>query len=411
MASVRWHPATRTRQMASLKDMRERNRTRLLLALRQAGETDRAALVESTGLSRATVSSLVGDALARGHLIEAHPPGRRPAILRLDPRAGLIAGVDFGHSHVRVVVADLTGDVVAERRVGLDVDAAGHGALAAAAGLVEEAVRSAEVDRGRLLGVGLGIPGPVDRETGTVRSASILAGWVGVRPETELGTHLRLPVRVENDANLGALGEHVHGAARGAADVIYVKVSTGVGAGVLVDGSIYTGARGVAGEIGHVPVVAHGSICRCGNRGCLETVASAGAVARALAPVDRNVKSFRHLLELVSEDRAAENVLTDVGRHVGRALAPVCAALEIQLVVVGGELGGVSQRLVDALEDELRRMFAAREPIAVRPAALGDRAEALGAVALALDQHAWLSGAGLIALNDERQVERAMEPA
>jgi predicted NBD/HSP70 family sugar kinase len=204
---------------------------------------------------------------------------------------------------------------------------------------------------------------------------------------------------VENDANVGVLGERSRGVARGARDVVYLKLSTGVGAGLLLDGSLYAGCRGIAGDIGHVTVVENGHICGCGNRGCLETVASAGALARALAPTHGDRISLPRLLELVDhDDPVAERAMSDIGRHVGRALAPLCMALDVELVVLGGELGATSRRLLASIRTELRRTALARQPIPVRPASLGDRAEALGALELALGQEHWFHQAGLIAL-------------
>jgi predicted NBD/HSP70 family sugar kinase/DNA-binding MarR family transcriptional regulator len=376
--------------MASLQHMRERNRIRLLQALRLAGGADRAELARLTGLSRATVSSLLGEALARGHVVESRPDGTaRPALLRLNPRAGIVAGVDLGHSHLRVVLADLGATVVAERCVALDVDAAPDAALAVAADLVGALLRSAGADSGRLLGVGMGVARPLDRGPGAA----------GFRPAEALALRLGAPVRAENDANLGMLGEHVYGAARGARDVVYLKLSTGVGAGLLLDGSLYMGARGLAGELGHVTVVPNGHICRCGNRGCLETVASASALARALAPTYGDALSRAQLLAVLDGDAVAERSLREVGRHLGRALAPLCTALDVEQVVVGGELGAASRELVRAVRTELRKSCATPQQPAVRPALLGERAEALGGVALALAQVEWLRRAGLIPLN------------
>src|SRR4051794_35928847 len=392
--------------MASLQHMRSGNRIRLLQTLRHVGGADRAELARMTGLSRATVSGLVGEAIARGHVVESRcerptPTGRRrraPAVLRLDPRGGMVVGVDLGHSHVRVVLADLEATVVGERRIACDVDASPDVALDATVALVDELVGSLGIEPRRLIGVGLGVPRPVVRGPGTPAGGPIPLAWAGAPPAEELSRRLGLPVRIENDANLGVLGEHAHGAARGAKDVVYVKLSTGVGAGLLLDGSLYVGARGIAGDIGHVTVAPTGPICRCGNRGCLETLASTGALARALAPTHGDRPTLRRLLKLVDDgDAVVSRALRDIGRHVGRALAPVCLALDVELVVLGGELGAASPHVLGGVRAELRTMWGARR-IAVRPALLGDRAGALGPVALVLGEEAWLHRAGLIAL-------------
>jgi predicted NBD/HSP70 family sugar kinase len=393
--------------MASLQQLRELNRLRLLDVLRREGTLDRAELVRQTGLSRATVSALVRDCVARGVIVEdrerteANRRGRRSTRLRLDPSAGAALGVDFGHRHIRVALADLTSTVLAERRVDLDVDSGAAAALDTAAGLVSELLTEARIDRSRVLGVGMGLPGPIDRRTGTVESASILVGWTGLRPGNELARRLDLPVRLENDANLGALGEFVHGAGREAADMVYVKISSGVGAGLVLEGSLHTGARGIAGELGHVAVVPGGALCRCGNRGCLETVASTAALLRRLEPVHGAGLTMQRLLALVEDgDRAATEAVTEAGGFVGRALAALCTALNPAAIVIGGDLGAACALLLDTIGAELRRTaIAGAEQIPVRPAILADRAEVLGAIALALGEPDWLRQSGLVALN------------
>src|SRR4051794_38597066 len=270
---------------------RTANRLRVVDELRRHGRLSRADLARLTGLSATTITALVGDLLERGVVIEqngrdiqAAGPGRPPVLLRLDPSAGGALGIDFGHRHLRVAVADLSRTVLAERAIDLDVDAAAEGSLDAAAAMVEDVLSEAGMPRDRIVGAGVGLPGPIDTRTGTVGSSVILPGWVGLRPAEELERRLGVSVVVDNDANLGALGEVAFGAARGLRDVVYVKVASGVGAGLVLGGRIYHGAAGLAGELGHVHVREHGDVCRCGNRGCLETVAAAGALVAALRP-------------------------------------------------------------------------------------------------------------------------------
>jgi predicted NBD/HSP70 family sugar kinase len=392
--------------MGSLQEMREGNRVRLLEVLRLAGAADQAELVRQTGLSRATVSAIVRDGKARGVIVEdgrtvPNGRGRRSARLRLEPSAGAAVGVDFGHRHLRVAVADLASRVVAERRIDLDVDAGPAAALDAAAELVSALVSEARTGSDRILGVGMGLPGPIDRRTGTLGSSSILSAWTGLRPADELAGRLGLSVRLDNDANLGALGEFVYGAGREAADMVYVKISSGIGAGLVLQGSLHAGDAGMAGELGHVAVVPDGSLCRCGNRGCLETVASTGALFRRLESVHGSGLTTQRVLELAEAgDGAVTAALMESGRFVGRALGALCTAVDPAAVVVGGDLGAARGVLLDAIRAELRGTVmprAARVP--VRPAILGDRAEVLGAIALALAEPGWLRRCGLVAMD------------
>ena len=213
-----------------------------------------------TGLSRSTVSTLVSDLIERGLVGEqgeatgaAHGAhgGRPPVPLALERSAGAALGIDFGHTHVRVAVADLSHEVLAEAGRELDVDHSAAEGLDAAAEVVEAVLAEAGVGKDRVLGVGMGLPGPISRSTGAVGSSSILPGWVGVDAAREMSERLGLPVRVENDANLGALAELVWGAGQGDSDIVYIKLASGIGAGLVLGGRLYRGAGGTAGEIGH----------------------------------------------------------------------------------------------------------------------------------------------------------------
>src|SRR4051794_2864839 len=239
--------------------MREANRLRVVDELRRHGSLSRADLARATGLSATTITALVGDLVARGVVVEhdaaAPEPagrGRPPVLLRLDASAGGALGIDFGHRHLRVAAADLSRTVLAERTIELDVDAAAAGSLDAAARLAREVLEEAGLAPERVLGAGAGLPGPINARTGTVGSSVILADWVGLQPAAELERRLGVSVVVDNDANLGALAEVAFGAARGLRDVVYVKVASGIGAGLVLGGRIYHGAAGLAGELGHV---------------------------------------------------------------------------------------------------------------------------------------------------------------
>ena len=183
---------------------------------------------------------------------------------------------------MRVAVADLAHTVLAEAEEPLDVDHEADEGVALAGRLVRRLLDEVGVAADRVTGVGMGLPGPLRRDSGEVGDSAILPGWIGARPEALMQAELGLPVRVENDANLGALAEIVWGAGRDCTDLVYVKVATGVGAGLVLNGRLYHGAGGTAGEIGHVTIDDGGPVCRCGNRGCLEAFAGAEAVLEPL---------------------------------------------------------------------------------------------------------------------------------
>lgn len=372
--------------------LRDHNRSQVVGVLRRAGSASRADIARLTGLSRTTVSSLVSELEAAGLItpVQDDTPaggGRgRPGVrLALQPAAGAALGIDFGHTHLRVAVADLSSRVLAERHRELDVDRAAEAALKAASGLAEEVLAEAGVDRSQVAGVGVGLPGPLDRNTGTVGSSVILPGWAGLRPAEELKRRLGLPILIDNDANLGALAEFTVGAGRGASDLVYLKLSSGIGAGLVLGGRLHRGATGIAGELGHVLSTADGVVCRCGNRGCLETVAAAPALIELLRVSHGPGLTVADLLRLAEEgDVGVRRVFGDAGRSIGRALADLVNAVNPGLVVVGGDLSAVGEPLLDGIRGSVERyaLPGASAALEVVPGVLGDRAEVLGAIVL-----------------------------
>src|SRR3954470_19656452 len=314
----------------SLESLRELNRLRVVDALRRHGTLSRAEISRLTGLSRSTISTLVADLQDRGFIIERaldrDPPriaqqGRPPVLLRLDPSAGIAVGVDFDHNHVRVAISDLSRTVVAETSIEADVDHDASAALDLAADLVREGLDDAGVDAARVLGVGVALASPVDQVHGKLHHSPILPGWDGVDAEAELERRLDVPVHLDNDANLGALAEVTLGAGRSARSALYVQLSSGIGAGLIIDGRPYRGAGGVAGEIGHVTVNESGPICRCGNRGCLETLASGPAIVRLASDTKGQELTTERLVELaVGGDVVCRRAIADAARVVGRVV-------------------------------------------------------------------------------------------
>lgn len=377
----------------SLASLRDRNRRRLVDELRRAGLISRAELARRTGLSRSTVSSLVADLQQEGLVAErevdgAGPQGGRPPVLlSLERAAGAVLGIDFGKRHLRVVVADLAHTVLADIEQPMETEHSADEGIRAAVKLTEEALERAEVEQTHILGAGMGVPGPIDTATGRVGSSAILPGWVGVTPETDMSARLDLPVKAENDANLGALAELTWGAGRGCDDFVYVKVASGIGSGLVLNGRLYAGAGGIAGEIGHSMADERGPVCRCGNRGCLETVASTRAITDLLKPAYGEDLTIEDAIAHANAgDLASRRVIGDAARALGVVVAQVCNVLNPAKVIVGGDLGGAGDVLLDPLREQVQRhaVPAAAGKVEIVPGVLGRRAEVLGAAALVL---------------------------
>ncbi|MDX6677243.1 MAG: hypothetical protein QOE31_1295 [Solirubrobacteraceae bacterium] len=382
----------------SLESLRERNRRELLDTLRRKGSASRAELARLTGLSRSTVSTLVADLQATGLVVEHEGPasgsrgtqqGRPPTLLTLDRSAGLVLGIDFGHETVHVAIADLSRTILAERVRALDVDNSAARALDLAVRLADEVVAAAGVDGERILGVGVGLSGPIDIAAGMIHAGKILPGWAGVRPVDELAGRLGLRVHLDNDANLGALAEVTLGAGIGARDAIYLMVSGGVGAGLILGGELYRGTGGTAGELGHVLVDESGPICRCGNRGCLEMMAGGRAILALLRSSHGDDLTLDEVMALAEDgDSGARRAIADAGRVLGRSIAALVNAFNPELVIVGGAVSVAGDVLLDPLREAVHRYAipSAAADVRITRGVLGERAEVLGALELAARQ-------------------------
>lgn len=377
--------------------LRELSRSLVLGALGRSGPISQTELVRETGLSRATVASIVAELRQEGRLIAGSGPkpagrGRPAVLLSLSTGADTVIGVDFGHAHVAVAVARLDGTVLAEHTEELDVHGAAAPSLDRAATIIADLLATLDLPQPPVL-TGVGIPGPIeigsDAEAGPTRrvcAGTVLPSWAGHDPAAELTARTGIPAIAENDVNLGVLGESRYGIGRGVADILFVKVSSGIGTGMILDGRLYRGSRGASGEIGHVQVREDGALCRCGSRGCLETVSSANAALALLAPAHGRPMSTADLFALeAAGDPGVLRLLTDMGTAVGKVVAVITANLDPKLVIVGGSMARAA--LVDSIAAAINRY---NQPyvttaLTVVPASLGERASLMGAIAFAVE--------------------------
>ena len=387
----------------------ERTRQAVVRLLRERGTLSRADIARATGMSRSTISALIGDLVADDIVMELGtklPPvggraGRPAAAVMLNPATGEAVGVDFGHRHVHVIIADVAHEVRIAKSAELPPRYEPQRGLDTAADLVQSAMDEIGTRRSRILGVGVGLPCAVDRRTGlpTVRRYS---PWSGVPVAAELGARLRLPVLVDNDAGLGALAERQWGAGRAYEDLVYLKLHAGVGAAFISNGRPVRGAAGTAGEIGHLVMDPGGPLCRCGNRGCLESYIGLPAVLRGLEHGYGDRVSLRNIITMAWQgDRGCQRALAEAGAMAGRVTGMLCRLLDPRCVIVGGALAAAGELLLGPLREAVAaadpdRSVTGGAPSAADPAApdpactlitastLGPQASALGAVALVL---------------------------
>lgn len=379
---------------------RQRSRQQLLEVIRRENGVTRADLSLITGLSRSAVAEAVQDLLNERLIAEevlaaggkGAGRGRPSALLVPSGGAGFVVGIDFDHERVTVAVATADGQIRAEERAAVNVDSEAAAALDVAAGMVHRLLGQTGLTLAEIRAVAAGVPAPLDVRAKRIHHASVLNGWVGLDPARELSDRLGRPVVIGNDADLGAAGELRFGAAKGARDFIYVKASEGIGAGLVLAGSVYHGATGAAGEIGHTRLGEQGAWCRCGNRGCLETVVSSALVGRLIRelglPPGRD--QIFPLVELARHP-VVGRFIAEAGRTLGRVLADLSNCLNPALIVLGGELGTAGEPLAEGVRESINRYAqpAVAGAVEVKLAALGLRSELLGAVGLA-GQHALL---------------------
>jgi len=370
----------------STASLRPANQRRVIELLRAHGEgaITQADIARSTGLASATVSNIVRALTASG-LIDTEPgSGRRGTVVRLSRAAGMVAGIDVGHTHLAVAVADLSGRVLAETRQPLEPDHAYETALDLATSLLDDVLARTGLAIADVRTIGMGLPAPISDDV--VRSSAILPGWVGVNASAVTQARFGCPVHIDNDANLGALAEHRVGVAQDVDDLVFVKVSSGVGAGLIINGEIFRGAHGSAGEIGHLTLDEQGPVCRCGSRGCLEAYASTGTVTAMMASQLPGA-TIDEIFKAAHEGNvAAMRLLEDAGLHLGWGLASVVNLLNPGMVVVGGDMARAGELLLDSARLGLRRHAladAATTPVVISE--LGERASMIGAALMAAE--------------------------
>jgi predicted NBD/HSP70 family sugar kinase len=370
---------------------RRANRARVVQALRERGPLSRSALAE-VGLSRSTVTSVVEELMASGTLVEvtgrdARNAGRPPTRVGLKGTLGVTIGVEIANSIVRVALCNVAQELLLYDAVPMDEDTTPEATLKTTSTLIEHMLNRTGFPATAVLGVGLAMPGPLQRRSGVNGRATTLKPWVNVNPRAAAAEALQLPVLVGNDANLAALAEVTWGAARGMKEVAYIYTASGIGAGLILNGSMYLGSNGTAGELGHTTIDENGLVCRCGGRGCLNTLANADAITENLWRSHRERLSIADVIKLAQVgDVGCRRVLADAGSHIGLAAANMYNLLDPELIVVGGNLAPAGEILLGPLRESMaRRAIHAGEvlpPVVVGE--LDEKVVVLGAAAAVL---------------------------
>ncbi len=363
-----------------------------MLSALGGGALTQADLARATGLAASTVSGLVHELADAGELVlERSGGGRGAQLVRLPVPSGVVVGLDNGRHHLAAAVVDLSGEILADERMRIPGGLTAAESMAELDGLLAKVLIRAGKQRADVRCGALALPAPVDISSGRVGSLEILPRWGGVDPAVLAREVLGFPVSVHNDTNVGAIGEARRGAGRGVSHFAYIWISEGLGAGLVLNDSLYAGVSGIAGELGHTLQRAEtGALCRCGNRGCLETVVSTPAVIRLLEAQLGHISSFDEVLDRIAAgDSLCRRVLAQTGRHIGVAVTNLVNLLNPQRVIIGGELSSAGEVLLEPISEMIRQYAipSAAARVEIVRSELGKRSEVIGAAMIALADH------------------------
>jgi predicted NBD/HSP70 family sugar kinase len=365
----------------------------VLRLIREGRAVTRTDVMDVTGLSRSTVMQRLGVLLSAGLLVEEpdgglSSGGRRPATLAFNEGIGVVLAADLGATHGRLAVCDLGGSALAEREEPIRIADGPEPVLDLVERTFEALLTAAGHAAEDVLATAIGVPGPVEVETGKPVSPPIMPGWDGYPVADRLRERFGAPALLERDVHAMALGEHRRHHPE-LAHIVFVKVATGIGAGIIVDGELLRGNHGRAGDIGHIRAIRQSDVmCTCGNRGCVAVLATATAVIRQLGEAGIEVASAADVVELVkSGDAVAMHQVREAGRVLGAALAAVVSVVAPTVIVVGGEMAEASEPLLAGIRESVYQRASARatQELRILTSRLGPRAGVVGASILALE--------------------------
>ncbi len=361
-------------------------------------------LAEQMGLTRAAVSLIVKELLESHVVQEAEsrsvPSGRPPIVLEVDPGYGLVGAIDMGATHMTIAVADFTARIHQELDFPFDIKDGPEVCLSMANQCLQKMLEAQGLSITDLSAVGIGVPGPVITEAGMVIAPPIMPGWDRFPIRSRLENMWHCPITLNNDAELGALGEWAYGAGRGEKNIAYIKVGSGIGAGLILNKQIYGGTMGAAGEIGHLTIDENGPVCNCGNRGCLEAFAGGHAIAKqgqALAKSGKRTLLADIPIEKITAlevaeaarrgDLRAQEILRRAGIYIGIAIAGLINLFNPSVVIIGGGVSQVGDIISAPIRQAVREraMRASEQSVRITTGMLGRRSVLIGATVQAVN--------------------------
>jgi glucokinase-like ROK family protein len=375
--------------------------------IKKSGPLSRAQLVRETGLSKSTVSMHVDRLIRIGLVTEEQNNrsglGRKGQLLQFAIGGGYIFGVDLGATSLSVALCNLNAVILDFCSEECSVQSGPGKIMELVFGFIDQLLEKHGLDKSNIFGIGMGVPGPVEFATGLPVSPPIMPGWHRFPVKQVLMEKYGCPAYIDNDANVMAYGEKHGGLGKDVDNFIFIKVGTGIGAGIFCDGKLYRGSQGCAGDIGHIGVDGVSTLCLCGNKGCLEIIAAGPAIgnlAREAAETGRSFLLAERLKEkgfitakdvgILAEhgDLVCVDLIQKSGHTIGQVLAKLINFFNPSLVIVGGGVSGLGGRFLSAIKEAVysRSLPLATRELAIQKSRLGDHSGMVGAAAMALNE-------------------------
>jgi glucokinase-like ROK family protein len=386
--------------------IRQVNASLVLNALRLNAPISRAELAAITRLNRSTVTNIVNTLIDDGLILEMESKesriGRPGIPLALHPEGGAVIGIEIGAGYISIILTDFVANILWRDYLVTPLTTEQIDIISKTEDLIDQAISIANSMRLRLLGIGMGVPGLVDVQKGFLLFAPNL-GWRDVPLRLIFSQRFHLPLYVENEANLGALGEYYFGVGRDVDTFIYLSSGVGLGGGVIIDGQLFKGGRGFAGEVGHIQRDPQGEVCGCGRRGCWETQVGPSAVLLRVKKAinadsqkaivrevygDLNELTFEHVVDYALQgNQLCASALNNMARDLGAGIADLANIFNPQMVVIGGEISYGREVILPVLEETIgnETLPAVKDDLLVTFSEHGKDATVLGAIAVVLD--------------------------
>ena len=387
--------------------IRDNNLSQVFRIIHRQGPISRASLVRNTGLSATTISAIISDLLESGFIHEVgegkSSGGRRPIMLQLEQESKKIIGVDMGAAHIETIISNLYGKVIRKKICKFDVAHHPIKAMDIIKNHIAELMEEEGLLISDILGLGFAVPAPLEGENMDLLSPVILPEWKNIRILNELDTYNKLPIYIENDANAGAMAEKWWGSGGDVKNMVYIKIGTGVGSGLIVENKIYRGAGGTAGEIGHTTINIHGPLCRCGNHGCMESYVGIPGIIKSIygkfdqypdTRINQQEPSIEDIiLAAKHDDPLALDIVSEAGKNLGIAIANFLNLMNPELVVLGGDLVEAGAPFINAVRKAAfnRSISKAANEVKITTSELKDDVVAIGAATLVV-YYAFLPG-------------------